>query len=103
MRKAIIPPLAAFLAIMLLAGCRGNVSERSDGMVTEPGTMPSTSATMPGTDTAPIDTLPPAATQQTTAPTGETEQEDRASGAAGVRGSRGATKRTNPGAPAHRS
>lgn len=103
MRKAIIPPLAAFLAITLLAGCRGNVSERSDGMVTEPGTMPSTSATMPGTDTAPIDMLPPAATQQTTAPTGETEQEDTATGTAGVRGSRGATKRTNPGAPAHRS
>lgn len=103
MRKASIALLAAALTMTLLTGCRGNVSERSDGMVTEPGTMPSTSATMPGTDTAPIDTLPPASTEQTTPHTGETEQEETATDSAGVRGRRSATKHTNPGSPAHRS
>ncbi len=103
MHKAITPLVAAALAMTVLAGCRGNVSERPDGMVTEPGATPATSATMPGTDTAPINPLPPTSTEQTTDPTGETKQEDTTTGPSGTRGRRAPAKHTNPGAPTHRS
>lgn len=103
MRKAITPLVAAALAITVLAGCRGNVSDRTDGMVTEPGTTPSTSATMPGTDTAPIDPPPPASTEQATDPTRETKGEDTTTDPTGARGRQAPEKHTNPGAPTHRS
>lgn len=103
MRKAITPLVVAALVMTVLTGCRGNVSERPDGMVTESGTTPSTSATMPGTDTAPIDSLPTTPTDQTTDPTGETKHEATATGPTGARGRRTPAKHTNPGAPTHRS
>lgn len=102
MRKA-MTPLVAALVMTVLAGCRGNVSECPDGMVTESGTTPSTSATLPGTDTAPIDSLPTTPTDQTTDPTGETKGEDTTTGPTGARGRRAPAKHTNPSAPTHRS
>lgn len=103
MRKAITPLVAAALAMTVLAGCRGNVSNRTDGMVTEPDTVPSTSATMPGTDTAPIDPLPTTSTEQATDSTGETKGKDTTTDPTAARGRRAPEKHTNPGAPTHRS
>ena len=56
--------LVTALMLTLLTGCRGNVSHREDGMITDPtgsGATVSTTptiATMPSTDTVPMDTLP---------------------------------------------
>ena len=68
MRKHCTPFLVLAVMLALLTGCRGNVSDREDGKITEPtsftATMP-TIATMPSTDTAPIDTMPSAETEGT--------------------------------------
>lgn len=62
MRKYCSALLAVAVMLCMLSGCRGNVSDRTDGKITEPtGTV----ATMPSTDTAPIATAPSAVTEGT--------------------------------------
>lgn len=50
MRKMIAAAAAFCLMATLLCGCRGNVSSREDGKITDPT---GTAATMPGADTTP--------------------------------------------------
>lgn len=68
MRKSYRVFLIPAMMLALLTGCRGNVSNREDGKITEPtatvATMP-TAATMPSTDTAPIGTMPSPSTEST--------------------------------------
>ena len=62
MRKYFGAIVALALIASLLGGCRGgNVSDREDGVITDP-TNTSTTATMPSTDTAPIATTEPVVT-----------------------------------------
>lgn len=70
MRKIYSTFLACALMLTVLSGCRGNVSSRKDGKITEPTATTGTVATMPGTDTAPIATEPSVTTEETTHPAG---------------------------------
>lgn len=70
MRKIYSALLALALMMTVLSGCRGNVSSRKDGKITEPTATTGTVATMPSTDTAPIATAPSATTEETTLPAG---------------------------------
>ena len=62
MRKYYRVFLIPAMMLALLTGCRGNVSNREDGKITEPT---ATVATMPSTDTAPIGTMPSPSTEST--------------------------------------
>lgn len=57
MRKYFNGAIALALVATLMTGCgRRNVSNNKDGMITEPAT---TAATLPSTDTAPVETTQP--------------------------------------------
>lgn len=57
MRKYFTGAIALALVAAMMTGCgRRNVSNNTDGMITDPAT---TAATMPSTDTAPIATTQP--------------------------------------------
>lgn len=66
MRKYFTGALALALIATMLVGCRKNVNDNKDGVITDPTVASTTAATMPSTDTA------PAATTQPHASTGET-------------------------------
>lgn len=78
MKKSCSALLALALMLSAFTGCRRNVSTREDGMVTDPTVTTGTVATMPSTDTAPVDTQPSAATQSPaeTDATGDTTPSD---------------------------
>ena len=87
MRKYSSIPLAMLLVASLMAGCRDrNVSDREDGMITDPTVTTESIYTMPSTDTAPSITTAP-----NTDPTTETDTTDEP-------GEPGAPETTTPGA-----
>lgn len=73
MRKYLTAAVALTLIASMLGGCRnGNVSDRNDGVITDPTVTSGTMATMPSTDTTPIATTNPSvSTESTTHPGNE--------------------------------
>ena len=105
MRKSFEAIVAVALIASMLGGCRGsNVSNDSNGMITDP-TSTSTAATMPSTDTAPLpSTNPTTATDSSSTTEGESGTNGSANGngsdnnSGGSTGESGANGNTENGA-----
>ena len=96
MRRFVSVAVAAVLAATVMAGCRDkNVSDREDGMITEPTVTTESMFTMPSTDTAPIDTVAPS-TESSTDMTGGLTDPTAESGAAESTAPEGKVRRARP-------
>lgn len=83
MRKFMSIAAAVMLVASLMTGCRDrNVSDREDGMITDPTVTTDGILTMPSTDTAPIVTTAPY-TEPTTDTASDATGNPAESGAAG--------------------